>query len=104
MAARVVGLVDDEGGQRAAAAGLLRPVSLVRRGGSGRPRAAVLATILGTVGLVFSAFVLVGFAMFWPQLMQYSNCLSGANTVAAQQACQQQLNNSVGTQISILGG
>jgi ABC-type amino acid transport system permease subunit len=79
-------------------------MSRARRGGSGRPRAAVLATILGTVGLVFSAFVLVGFAMFWPQLMQYSNCLSGANTVAAQQACQQQLNNSVGSQIGMLGG
>ena len=79
-------------------------MSRARRGGSGRPRAAVLATILAAVGLAFSAFVLVGFAMFWPQLMQYSNCLSGANTVAAQQACKQQLNNSVSNQISILGG
>jgi predicted PurR-regulated permease PerM len=79
-------------------------MSRARRGGSGRPRGAVLATVLGAVGLVFSGFVLAGFAMFWPQLTQYSNCLSGANTVAAQQACRQQLNNSVGTQISILGG
>jgi hypothetical protein len=42
--------------------------------------------------------------MFWPQLQQYANCLSGANTVSAQQACQQQLSSSVGSELSILGG
>lgn len=75
-----------------------------RRGGSGRPRAAVLAVVLGTAGFVFCAFVLAGYAMFWPQLTQYSNCLNGANTVSAQQACQQQLDNSVNGEIGILGG
>jgi len=79
-------------------------MSRARRGGSGRPRGAIFATIVGTVGAVFSAFVLIGFAMFWPQLTQYSSCLSGANTVAAQQACQQQLSNSVGGEIGVLGG
>src|SRR6516165_5721797 len=79
-------------------------MSRARRGGTGRPRAAVLATVLGAAGLVFSAFALMGFAMFWPQLTQYSNCLSGANTVSAQQACKQQLNNSVGNEIKVLGG
>jgi len=79
-------------------------MSRARRGGTGRPRGAVFATVLGAAGLVFSAFVLAGFAMFWPQLTQYANCLSGANTVSAQQACQQQLNNSVGNEVSILGG
>jgi crotonobetainyl-CoA:carnitine CoA-transferase CaiB-like acyl-CoA transferase len=78
--------------------------SRARRGGTGRPRGVVLATILGVVGFLFSAFVLAGFLMFWPQLTQYSNCLSGANTVSAQQACQQQLNNSVGNEIGVLGG
>jgi hypothetical protein len=81
----------------------LSAMSRARRGGSGRPRGAVLAVSLGTIGFVFSAFVLAGFAMFWPQLMQYSACLNGANTVSAQQACQQQLDNSVGGGISILG-
>jgi ABC-type amino acid transport system permease subunit len=79
-------------------------MSRARRGGTGRPRGAVLATILGVVGFLFSAFVLAGFLMFWPQLTQYSNCLAGANTVSAQQACQQQLNNSVGTEVGVLGG
>jgi ABC-type amino acid transport system permease subunit len=79
-------------------------MSRARRGGTGRPRGVVLATVLGTVGCVFSVLVLAGFLMFWPQLTQYSNCLAGAGTVAAQQACQQQLNNSVGSEVSILGG
>jgi predicted PurR-regulated permease PerM len=79
-------------------------MSRARRGGTGRPRGVVLATILGVVGFLFSGFVLAGFLMFWPQLTQYSNCLSGANTVSAQQACQQQLNNSVGNEVGVLGG
>ena len=79
-------------------------LSRARRGGSGRPRGAMFATVLGAAGLAFSAFVLIGFAIFWPQLSKYSDCMSGANTVAAQQACRQQLDDSVGTQLSILGG
>jgi predicted PurR-regulated permease PerM len=75
-----------------------------RRTGTRRPRGVVLATVLGAVGLLFSVIVLVGFAMFWPQLTQYSNCLSAANTYAGQQACQQQLNNSVGNEIGVIGG
>ena len=79
-------------------------MSTARRAGTSRPRGAVFATVLATTGCLFSAFVLAAFAMFWPQLTQYSSCLSGANTVAAQQACQQQLDNSVGTEVGILGG
>jgi predicted PurR-regulated permease PerM len=79
-------------------------MSRARRGRTGRPRGAVLATVLGVIGCLFSGFVLAGFLMFWPQLTQYSDCLSGANTVSAQQACQQQLNNSVGNEIGVLGG
>ncbi len=79
-------------------------MSRARRGGTRRPRGAVFATVLGVAGLTFSAFALIGFALFWPQLTQYSDCLSGANTVSAQQACQQQLSNSVGNEVSVLGG
>lgn len=78
-------------------------MSKARRGGTGRPRAVVLAVVLGAIGFLFSAFVLAGFAIFWPQLTQYSNCLNGANTISAQQACQQQLDNSVNGEIGILG-
>lgn len=79
-------------------------MSRARRAASGRPRGVVLATILAAVGCLFSGFVLIGFAMFWPQLTQYSDCLAGAGTVTAQQACQQQLTNSVGSEINVLGG
>jgi hypothetical protein len=78
--------------------------SRARKTGSGRPRGAVLATVLGIVGMLFCVTVLAGFAMFWPQLTQYSSCLAAANTYAGQQACQQQLNDSVGSEISVLGG
>lgn len=74
------------------------------RGGSGRPRGVVGAVWLGVLGVVFSVAMLAQFAVFWPQLTQYANCLKGANTVAAQQACQQQRNNSENNKISILGG
>ncbi len=83
---------------------VLSAMSGARRGGSGRPRGAILATVLGVLGCVFSVSVLAAFLLFWPQLTQYSDCLSGANTVAAQQACQQQLNNSVGSEIGVLRG
>lgn len=79
-------------------------MSRARRGRTGRPRAVVLAAILGTLGCLFSGFVLIGFVLFWPQLTQFSSCLSGAGTVAAQQACQQQLSNSVGGEVGVLGG
>ena len=81
----------------------LRAMSRARRGGSGRPRGATLAVILGAVGCVFSGLMLAGYAMFWPQLTQYANCLNGANTVSARQACQQQFDNSVNGEMRILG-
>jgi predicted PurR-regulated permease PerM len=82
----------------------LRAISRARRGGTGRPRGATLAVVLGAAGFIFSAFVLAGCVTFWPQLTQYANCLNGANTVSAQQACRQQFDNSVNGEIRILGG
>jgi predicted PurR-regulated permease PerM len=82
----------------------LRAMSRARRGGTGRPRGARLAVVLGAAGFLFSGFVLAGYAVFWPQLTQYSNCLNGANTASTQQACQQQFDNSVNGEMRILGG
>jgi len=73
-----------------------------RRSGTARPRWAVGGVVLGCIGLVFSALWLLVLAVFWPQLNAYYNCLGGANTVTAQQACHQQLTNSVGGEISVL--
>jgi hypothetical protein len=73
-----------------------------RRSGTARPRGAISGTVLGGFGLAFSALWLLVLAMFWPQLSTYYNCMSGANTVAAQQACHDQFTNSVGGEISVL--
>ena len=73
-----------------------------RRAGTARPRGARAGVVLGGLGLAFSAFWLLILAVFWPQLNTYYNCLSGANTVSAQQACHSQFTNSVGNEIGIL--
>ena len=36
--------------------------------------------------------------------MQYANCMNGANTIATQKACQNQLDNSVTQRDPLLGG
>ena len=73
-----------------------------RRSGTARPRGTVSAITLGGFGLAFSALWLLVLAVFWPQLSAYSNCMSGANTVSAQQVCRTQLNNSIGGEVSVL--
>jgi hypothetical protein len=75
-----------------------------RRSGTARPRGAVSGIVLGGFGLAFSALWLLVLAVFWPQLSAYYNCMTGANTVTAQQACHTQLTNSVGGEISVLNG
>jgi hypothetical protein len=73
-----------------------------RRSGTARPRWAVGGVVLGSIGLAFSALWLLVLAVFWPQLSAYYTCMGGANTVAAQQACHDQLTNSVGSELSVL--
>jgi hypothetical protein len=73
-----------------------------RRSGTARPRGAIGGIVLGGLGLAFSALWLMILAVFWPQLSTYYNCMSSANTVAAQQICHNQFTKSVGSEISIL--
>src|SRR5215813_14665577 len=75
---------------------------MARRGGTARPRSAVSGVVLGCIGLILSALWLLVLAVFWPQLNTYYNCLSGANTVTAQQACHDQFTKSVGSELSVL--
>jgi hypothetical protein len=75
-----------------------------RRGGMARPRGAISGIVLGGFGLAFSALWLLVLAVFWPQLNAYYDCMSGANTVVAQQACHAQFTKSVGNEISVLQG
>jgi hypothetical protein len=73
-----------------------------RRGGTARPRGAIGGTILGILGLAFSAIMLIVFALFWNELSAYSSCLSGANTLTAQRACQHQFSQTIGNELRSL--
>lgn len=79
-------------------------MSRSRRAGAARPRFSLLATVLGVLVTGMSALALTGFALFWTQFSQYANCSAGANTVAAQNACDQQLHDSVHASVPGLGG
>jgi hypothetical protein len=68
-----------------------------------RPRGALAGVVLGVFGLLFSGFALLGFLIFGAQLQQYSNCMNAANTVAEQQACQTQRDNSITDKIGAIG-
>ncbi len=60
-----------------------------------RPRGAIAGTVLGALGAVLGALVLIFFAAFWQQLNSFSHCMNSANTQSAVQACQNQLHRSV---------
>jgi hypothetical protein len=79
-------------------------MSRSKRAGAARPRFSLLATALGVLVTGLSSLALVGFALFWTQLSQYANCTAGANTVATQNACNQQLNDSLRATMPSLGG
>lgn len=114
LAALVLGLGNLRRGVYVAVLALLFAVAAIwlgvtasrtsRRSGTARPRGAVSGTVLGSLGLAVSALWLLALAVFWPQLSAYYHCMDGANTVAAQQACRNQFNNSVGGEISVLRG
>jgi predicted PurR-regulated permease PerM len=74
-------------------------MSRARRAGNARPHVAIVAMVLGIVGLVFSALFLPTFASDSQQLSQYIHCVESAGNSSAEQACQQQLENSTGTKV-----
>jgi uncharacterized membrane protein YeaQ/YmgE (transglycosylase-associated protein family) len=74
-----------------------------RRAASMRPRGAVLGVVFGAVGAFISTLLLIILAAYWSQLTTYSRCLGTANTLAARQACVNQLNHSLNGEISRLG-
>jgi hypothetical protein len=66
-----------------------------RRGGTAGPRGSVVAVVIGGVGVLISAVLLAGFALFGKQASTFSQCLGGANTVAAQQTCKTQFTRAI---------
>jgi uncharacterized membrane protein YeaQ/YmgE (transglycosylase-associated protein family) len=73
-------------------------MSQAKRGRTRRPGGALAGLILGLIGLAFSGLTLIVFAVFWTQLSTYWSCTSGANTLTAQQSCQNQLNHTITTE------
>jgi hypothetical protein len=74
-----------------------------RRNRTARPRGSVAATAIAGVGLGLSTALLLAFAIFGQQMSAYGQCLSGANTIAAQQSCNSQFSNTLSRQITLLG-
>ena len=66
-----------------------------RRSGTAGPRGSVTALVIGGVGVLISTLLITGFALFGKQAAAYSRCLSGANTITAQQACQSQFSRAI---------
>ena len=75
-----------------------------KRAGTRRPRGAMAGAVLGVLAALFSAFALIGFLVFWSQIMQYANCMHGASTVETQNACQTQLQHAITARIKGLSG
>lgn len=70
-------------------------VRKANRSGTMRPRWAIFGTVLGALGALFGTLVLIFFAAFWSELNTFSRCVASANTPSAQQACMDQLRQSV---------
>ncbi|MDX6392016.1 MAG: hypothetical protein QOJ73_3079 [Streptosporangiaceae bacterium] len=66
-----------------------------RRGGTMSPRGSVTAIAVGTLGVLLSGSLLIVLAAFGPQVVRFSQCYSGANTLAAKQVCRNQFIHAV---------
>lgn len=75
-----------------------------KRAGTRRPRGAMAGAVLGVLAALFSAFALIGFLVFWSQIMQYANCMHGASIAETQNACQTQLQHAITGRITGLSG
>ncbi len=75
-----------------------------KRAGTRRPRGAMAGAVLGVLAALFSVFALIGFLVFWSQIMQYANCVHGASIAETQNACQTQLQHAITARITSLSG
>jgi hypothetical protein len=80
----------------------LTAVSRARRDRTARPRGAVPAAVIATIGIGLSTVLLLGFALFGRQLTSYRQCLTGASTISAQQSCYSRLSHALNQRIAKL--
>jgi hypothetical protein len=74
-----------------------------RRSRTARPRGSVAATVIAGIGMGLAAAMLLAFGLFGQQLSDYGRCLSGANTIAANQSCYSQFAHAMDHQIGLTG-
>ena len=76
-----------------------------KRAGSRRPRGSVAGLVFSSICVLFSAFALSGYLLFWSQFTQLSNCLNAAgSSTAAQNACQAQFYKDAMNSVTNSGG
>lgn len=73
-----------------------------RRERTARPRGVVTATVIAAIGILLSGALLAVFVVLGKQLSTYGQCLAGANTISAQQACKDQFSRAVDHEIPVL--
>jgi hypothetical protein len=79
-------------------AAIVLGVRELRRAGRERvatPGAAIAGLLAGTVGAVLALIITAAVVAFYPQVRDYTDCLSGANTVADQQQCRAEFERGV---------
>jgi hypothetical protein len=74
-----------------------------QRSRTARPRGSVAATVIAGVGIGLATAMLVAFGLFGHELTDYGRCMSGANTIAAQQSCYNSFSHALDRQVSLLG-
>ncbi len=73
-----------------------------RKNRTARPRGSRTAVVIACVGVALSATALLVFVAMGKQLSAYGECLSGANTIEAQQSCRDQFNQAVNHELTVL--
>ena len=74
-----------------------------RRSRTARPRGSVIATVIAGIGIGLAAAILLAFGLFGRQLSDYGRCLSGANTITANQSCYSRFAHALDHQIGLTG-
>jgi hypothetical protein len=57
--------------------------------------AGVVSVVVGSIGLAMTLVIGAFWVLLWNELSTYQDCTRGANTLTAEHACQQQLEDSV---------
>jgi len=79
-------------------AGLVLAISAMRqakRAGNRRPRGALPGVVIGVIAAMVSGAILIAFLAYPAQTTQYMDCMAAAHSSAAQNACWQQLQQSI---------